>query len=122
MGVTTLGIYLLLTILIGLCIFIALKLKNLQNQNVSEEINLFKNSLELNQINTKEGLSESRKEIRELNIENRKELSGSFKELEDSFFKRIRENQDLSSKQQGEINKQFQNGLIDVKNSIESKT
>jgi len=119
MGVTTLGIYLLLTILIGLCIFIALKLKNLQNQSISEEINLFKNSLELNQKNTKEGLSESRKEIRELNIENRKELSGSFKELEDSFFKRIRENQDLSSKQQGEINKQFQNGLIDVKNSIE---
>ncbi len=64
----------------------------------------------MHQISLKEGFSESRKELREVSLENRREMQESFKIFQDTLLSRISENGTIQHKQL----ESFKNALNDL--------
>ncbi|MEI6268200.1 MAG: DNA recombination protein RmuC [Methylococcaceae bacterium] len=65
---------------------------------------------QLHEISLKEGFSESRKELREVSLENRREMQDSFKSFQDTLLNRISENGTAQHKQL----ETFKNALNDL--------
>ena len=88
----------LLTVLVLLCLilFRLNKHQEIDIERIEDElIRLF----QISEDNLKQGFSESRKELREMSFENRREISDLFKSLQDSLLNRIAENSSMQIRQ-----------------------
>ena len=88
----------LLTVLVLLCLilFRLNKHQEIDIERIEDElIRLF----QISEDHLKQGFSESRKELREMSFENRREISDLFKSLQDSLLNRIAENSSMQIRQ-----------------------
>jgi len=122
LAVVSLIVIILLVILLTFVKRIDSLIKNRSDEQYRKIIELIKE----NGKNIKEEFIESRKELRTVNYENRKEVNDVFKNLQDTLLNRIYENiniqkeqLDAFSKGLGELSEKLIIGYNDFKNSIE---
>lgn len=88
------GLLLIQTILLIVVVF---RLNRLANADAGQQPIL--RLLETLQANLNQGLADSRKELREVNMENRREMQEVFKNLQDTLLNRISENSGIQIQQ-----------------------
>ncbi|GFO71497.1 DNA recombination protein RmuC [Bathymodiolus japonicus methanotrophic gill symbiont] len=94
----TIGSILLLACLL-LQLFVLRKVNALSQSNVEQIKFELVNLLQQNEDSLKQGLSESRKELRDVSADNRREINGLFISFQDTLLKRVSENSSGQSRQ-----------------------
>lgn len=119
-----LAISLLLSILI-LLLFILNRVNNLIKNSSDVAYQEFIRLLQNSETSLNNGFSESRKELREVSAENRREIQDVFKNLQDTLLKRISENSSIQIQQLNsfkaalnELSEKLMNNSNDFKQSV----
>ena len=119
-----LGVFSLMTIL-ALLVVILIRINNLiRNTSAAASQELIR-LLQNNETSLNNGFSESRKELREVSAENRREIQDVFKNLQDTLLKRISENSAIQIQQLNsfkaalnELSEKLINNSNDFKQSV----
>ncbi|MGZ8190645.1 MAG: DNA recombination protein RmuC [Methylococcaceae bacterium] len=89
----------LLLIVLVMLVVVLKRVNNLTNDNSEQLYKELIRLLQFNEDNLKQGFSESRKELRDMSSENRKETHEVFKNLQDTLLNRISENSNVQNQQ-----------------------